>query len=72
MIALDEISKKTGADRDKEWISFMISAHEKAIGKFEGAQNNVTDPELKTMIANTLPTLHAHLDMLNKAKDGMK
>jgi putative membrane protein len=69
---LDDITKKTGADRDKAWTSFVIKAHEKAIGKFEGAQNNVNDPELKTMIANTLPTLHAHLDMLNKAMDAMK
>lgn len=69
---VDNIKSKTGKDRDKEWVDFLASAHEKTIGKFEGAQNNVKDPELKTLIANTLPTLHKHLDMLNKMKDQMK
>jgi putative membrane protein len=69
---VDDIKKKTGKDRDKEWVDFLVGAHEKTIGKFEGAQNNVKDADLKTMIGNTLPTLHKHLDMLNKMKDEMK
>jgi putative membrane protein len=48
---------------DTAWTQKMIAGHQQTIAKFEAAQNTVTDPELKGMITNTLPTLHTHLDM---------
>ena len=41
----------------------MVDAHQQTIDKFQQAQNDVSDPDLKTIITNTLPTLHKHLDM---------
>jgi len=55
---ISDMSSKTGKDWEKAWADLMFSGHEKTIGKFEGAQNQVNDGELKTMITNTLPTLH--------------
>jgi len=58
-----------GADWDKAWIDKMISGHEDAISLFENNQNSVKDADLKALITDALPTLHAHLDMMKKLKD---
>lgn len=69
---ISDMSSKTGKDWDKEWVDAMVSGHEKTIGKFEGAQGQVNDQELKTMITNTLPTLRSHLEMVKGMQDKMK
>ena len=69
---LNNINKSSkGNDWDKAWVDHMVSAHEDAISLFEKGQNNVKDAELKTMITNALPTLHAHLDMMKQLQDKM-
>ncbi len=57
------ISESKGNDWDKKWADKMVDEHEKAINHFENASGSVKDPELKTMIDNTLPTLRSHLEM---------
>ena len=69
---MSDMDSKTGKDWDKAWVDKMVEGHQKTIAKFETAQNEVTDPALKTMITNTLPTLHKHLDMVQKLQDNMK
>lgn len=56
-------NEKKGRDWDKKWADKMVDDHEKAINRFENASGTVKDPELKTMIDNTLPTLRSHLEM---------
>ena len=63
---LDDMSSKTGKDWDKASADAMFSGHEKTIGTFEGAQSHIKDDELKGMITGTLPTLHAHLQMVKE------
>jgi putative membrane protein len=53
-----------GASWDQDWVTKMVDGHQQTINKFESAQNTVTDPELKSMITKTLPTLHQHLKMV--------
>jgi len=65
--ALD--SKTKGADWDKAWTDEMISGHEDAISLFEDNQKSVKDGDLRALITDALPTLHAHLDMMKKLKD---
>lgn len=69
---ISDMSSKPGKDWDKAWVDDMVSGHEKTIGKFEGAQNQVNDAELKTMITNTLPTLRSHLSMVKDLQNKMK
>jgi len=69
---VDSWNGKTGADWDKAWANFMFDAHEKVIGKFEGAKGQVKDDELKTMITGTLPTLKSHLDMMKSLQSKLK
>lgn len=61
---IDDMASKSGNDWDKAWAEKMFNAHEKAIGKFEGAKNNVKIAELKSLIETTLPTLRSHLEMV--------
>jgi putative membrane protein len=58
-----------GADWDKAWVDHMVSAHKDAIDMFERGQAGVKDDELKNIIAGALPTLHSHLDMMQKLQD---
>lgn len=70
---LDDMNAdKKGADWDKAYLDMQEKDHEKTIKKFEDAQDDVADTELKNMITKTLPTLRAHLDMVKQAKDKMK
>jgi putative membrane protein len=69
---VDNMNGKAGAEWDKAWTSFMFDAHEKVIGKFEGAKGQMKDDELKTMITATLPTLHSHLDMMKSLQEKLK
>jgi putative membrane protein len=59
---VDDLSKKTGNDFDKDYIKMMVDDHEDDIKKFEKAASDATDPAIKDFAARTLPTLRAHLD----------
>ncbi len=70
---LEKLSKKTkGVEWDKEWVDQMISEHKDAINMFEDAQDDVKDAELKTIIADALPKLRSHLEMMKAMEDKMK
>ncbi len=69
---LSNISTKTGSSWDKAWTSYMIDGHKEDVNIFEDARNNVKDLEVKSLIDNTLPTLHAHLDMMMNLKNDLK
>lgn len=47
---------------EKEFLSTMVKGHEDAVRKFEEAEKNVADEELKNYISETLPTLREHLE----------
>lgn len=68
----DDLSKKTGADFDKAYVSNMIDDHKKDIKDFEDASKNCKDADLKAFAAKTLPTLKMHLDAIQKIHDSMK
>ena len=61
--------KDKGKDWDRKWADKMVDDHEKTINRFERAENDVQDADLKAMISKTLPTLRSHLDMAKKLKE---
>lgn len=69
---IEDLGKKTGKDFDKDYMSMMVDDHDKDVSKFEKAPDDVTDQELKTWAANTLPTLKAHQDSAKAIKDALK
>ncbi len=59
----DKLSKLSGADFDREFISMMVKDHAKEVKEFEDVSTKSKDTEVKDWAAKTLPTLREHLQM---------
>lgn len=59
---IDNLSKETGKDFDKDYIGQMIKDHKDAVDLFKDASLNSKDSTMKEFAAKTLPTLQMHLD----------
>ncbi len=68
---IDKLSKETGTQFDKDFISMAVDDHENDIDKFKKAEENIQDADLKDFIAKTLPTLQKHLDKAKEIKNKM-
>ena len=66
------LDKKTGKEFDKDWCGHMIDMHQKSIAKFESAQTDLADADLKSWVGNTLPKLRTHLDKLKECNNKLK
>ncbi|MDB5258710.1 MAG: outer membrane protein-like protein [Chitinophagaceae bacterium] len=69
---VDKLSKKTGADFDKDYIDFMVSDHKEDIKDFEKEAEKGNDPEIKAFASEKLPTLKHHLQMAEDTKAALK
>jgi putative membrane protein len=70
-----KLSKLSGAEFDKEYLSEMLKGHKKAVSDFEKASKSAKDPEVKAFAEKTLPTLKHHLEKvqaLSGAQSGAK
>jgi putative membrane protein len=71
--AYSEFTKKSGKEFDKDWCNLMEKKHKDGISKFEGLANEAdADPELKSIVNKTLPTLRSHLDHVMQCKNKLK
>ena len=68
---IDKLSKKTGADFDKDYVSMMVDDHKKDIAAFKKNGDKLTDIDFKNFITNALPTLQKHLDAIESIKKKM-
>lgn len=66
------LNAKSGKEFDKDWCEHMIDMHQKSIAKFETAQTDLADADLRTWVSNTLPKLRTHLDKLNECNKKLK
>lgn len=66
-----ELSKKTGNEFDKAYITIMIADHQEGVKKFADASSRLQDPDLKNYAIKTLPVLQKHLDAINAIHDSM-
>lgn len=66
------LDEKTGKEFDKDWCKHMIDMHEKSIKKFENAQNDLNDADLKAWAGTTLPKLRTHLERLQDCEKKLK
>jgi putative membrane protein len=69
---MDELSKKKGAEFDKDYISFMVDDHKDDISKFEEAASDAKDAEVKAWAAGKVPALKHHLEMAQTLNEKMK
>lgn len=70
--SVDELSKKSGKDLDKSYMSEMVKDHEKDVAEFKKASNDVQDADLKAWATKTLPTLEEHLRMAKETQKKVK
>jgi len=64
---MDKLSKMSGAEFDKEYMSAMLKDHETDVKDFDTQAKEGNDPEIKAFAGKTLPTLQQHLQMAQQA-----
>ena len=69
---IDKLSKLSGKDFDKAYVSDMIDDHKHDIKVFQDAAKNCSDADIKGFASKTLPTLQNHLDAINTIHGSMK
>jgi putative membrane protein len=57
----DQLSGLSGADFDREFMTHMVSGHEKAVALFDKESKEGQDAQLKQFAEQTLPTIQDHL-----------
>jgi len=60
---VDKLSKLSGAEFDKKYMSDMVKDHEEDVEEFQTQAEKGNDPDIKAFAAKTLPTLQSHLQM---------
>jgi len=63
-----DLEKKSGEDFDEAFVSYMDKAHGKCIKKFEDAQKNARDTDLKAWVDKTLVVLKGHHEKIKGLK----
>jgi putative membrane protein len=67
---VDDMSKLSGEQFDKAYVSEMIKDHEKVAAEFEKASKTAQNPELKSFAATTLPVIKSHLKHIKAIASG--
>ena len=65
---IDKLSKETGTDFDKDYVSMMVDDHQKDIDEFKDARDKINDADIKDFINNALPVLEKHLNAIKQIK----
>lgn len=70
--ARDHLASLSGSEFDREFMTHMVSDHEKAVALFTTQSQSGQDPELKQFAEETLPTLQEHLDEAKRIETGLQ
>jgi len=66
---LTRLESKTGAEFDQDFVAEQLEAHQQAIALFERATNELENQAFRDYARNTLPTLQAHLEMVQELQN---
>ena len=69
---IDDLEKETGAQFDKDYMSYMVSDHHDDIDEFDKEVKNGKDSDIVAFAQKDLPVLHQHLTMAKTIYDGLK
>lgn len=69
---VDELSRKAGAEFDREYMSEMVDDHEDDVEEFEEAAKEAKDADVKRLAATALPLLREHLAMARQVYNKVK
>ncbi|HSD73670.1 MAG TPA: DUF4142 domain-containing protein [Steroidobacteraceae bacterium] len=59
-----KLQKLSGDEFDRQFLKAGTQAHQKTVALFERTESTSSNPEIKTLAGDTLPTLKKHLSML--------
>ena len=68
----DKLTKLSGADFDKEYMSMMVEDHDKDVKDFQTEASGGGDADVKAFASKTLPTLQEHQKMAKDIKSKQK
>ena len=68
----DKLSKLSGAQFDREYMSHMVSDHKKDVADFKKEANGAKDADVRQFASATLPTLQEHLQLAQAADKAAK
>ena len=68
----DKLQKLSGAQFDREYMSAMVSDHNKDVKEFRSEAKTAKDPDIKAFASSTLPTLEDHLKAAKAAEGTAK
>ena len=63
---IDKLSKLSGSDFDKQYMTAMIEGHEKAVSAFEKESKDAAQTDVDKWSAQALPILNEHLQLAEK------
>lgn len=66
---MDKLSKMSGAEFDKEYMSTMLKDHQDDVKDFETQSKDGNDVDIKQFAGKTLPTLQQHLQMAQQTAE---
>lgn len=72
MKKINDLREKTGAEFDKDYMSFMVDDHEDDIDAFKKQAEKGNDAELKQFAAGKVPTLEKHHAEAKRIHDALK
>jgi len=64
-----QFEKLSGPEFDQAYMKDMVEDHTKDVAEFEHAANSIKDPDVKSYVEQTLPTLRAHLKVAREVND---
>src|SRR5262249_42902697 len=70
--ASEPMKMEANADFDKKFAGEMLDDHKKDIAELTQARDNTTDPKLKKLLSDMLPTLQKHEDTAQKILDSQE
>jgi putative membrane protein len=65
-MVMDKLSALSGAAFDTAYVKEMVKDHKMDVAEFEKADKEVKNPDLKSFIDDSLPTLKDHLAKIEK------
>lgn len=70
---VNDLAKLSGEEFDKKYVSMMVDDHKEDIDLFKkAAEDDKTNPAVKSFATKTLPTLQTHMDRINAIDKQMK
>lgn len=69
---LKELTDEKSSLFDKEWCETLMDNHRTSITKFENAEKDISDPDLKSFVTSVLPKLRTHHDRLMECHKKLK